>query len=760
MSCTLRMACLAGLSLSVASGCASMVESKAIEHFTMALKDEDLAALENRTSPAFRETALRSSTAMEDLKIFRLPTEDVTVAKIEDVTENEKQVTVKVGESKQRLLYRLVRKEGTDEWVIDDIHLRQKKDGLTVVRSVSEQMDLLLSVRELLDTWSGGQRDQVLATSTPRLRSVLEPLPAVHLDWLTNQLVGESGVSDRFRPDVQMEGETAVVRLQRPNGKLLLSLKRHDMEWKVEDAAIEAKQEEDQIASILRRARAITTALSFLDGYSSGDRSVLQATCVRGFYRGSLESADLSHVPLPDVSQQLDNVQLRVRGDLAELMINTPESVVTVSMQRQDDESVDVAETLPEYLVDDVTIYELKGTQEIRLSALFTAEAVMQIFSDAIARQDLTILQKTSTADFRDRVWSRMDKSTLLDLMPPEIESGTPKVLSREFSNAITEITVMQGRYALTYVLRDQGGEVRVDDVLMPVQKRPESLKTTLDLMIPVRNMAVGLKTDEVELLQRHCSADFNRLIWSQVRTVPSTGRVAPRYLTVPLSSVQLSPNQQNALLTLGNDRYGARVLLERTHGQYVVDEVLLIGGVEASQRAKLKHTMKVQLANGGSLPSKVASGIQHAGHTSEMPGSGSPRAVAEAPESVDDPSAGPIQHAVQHSGQFGRYADPAAGATQSMISPANHEASARQQPGLDQPVTGLREPARMPQPLGARPIEEPSDSRTIIRPDVAAPAGAQPVMIEPAADAFTPPAGEMPSADAAATTDAFAPPW
>lgn len=171
-------------------GCAHVVETRTIELFTKALESGDLDKLKSATSTAFETRALRQEAALEDLKLLRLPTGDLEIDDVEDVSPTVKRVTVMVGETKQKLKYQLKLDPQTKKWVVDDIYLKQKKDGVTATKSVTEQMDLLLSVREFLDAWKDGDRDDVLRTVTPDFADSLRPLPPAYLNRLTQQVVG------------------------------------------------------------------------------------------------------------------------------------------------------------------------------------------------------------------------------------------------------------------------------------------------------------------------------------------------------------------------------------------------------------------------------------------------------------------------------------------------------------------------------------------------------------------------------------------
>jgi len=238
------------------------VETKAIQQFVTALESRNLNELRTSTSPNFQQKALRLTEALDDFQILNLPDGEVSVVKVEDVVvENggsptHKRVTVEMGQRKRKLLYSLVRNPKTDDWVVDDVYVRQRRKGLTATKSVTEQMDLLLTVREFLAAWTDGAREDVLAVTAPELRELLNKLPPTYLARLTTRIVGSAKRAQQGRPEAQLDEDVAVVRLPRPSGSLMLSMKLLDGQWKIRDAAVEAPSEEDTVPSVRKLAAA------------------------------------------------------------------------------------------------------------------------------------------------------------------------------------------------------------------------------------------------------------------------------------------------------------------------------------------------------------------------------------------------------------------------------------------------------------------------------------------------------------------------
>lgn len=577
-------------------GCSHFVETRAIEHFAKALESGSLDELKATTSAEFEQKALRLEKAIDDLKILRLPTGEVTIVEVEDVSETQKKVTVEVGETepKRRLQYLLARDEESGKWAVDDVQMTQTRENLTVAMSVTKQMDLLLSVREFTATWAEGDRNEILESVTPEFGRVLDKLPPRYLARLTHDVIGDE--KDAKPKPPSMDEAAAVVRIPRSGGHIVLAMKLHDGRWKASDVALETRDEAKAIKSLKKTAHALDAAVSFLTAYGAEDLATLEKVSTRKFYADSLAHADLQSVPLPGAELPPEDYQLNMQEGIAEFRVPTESEVINLRMERQGGD-VD-ADTPTEYRIAEVTVFELDGTQqEKRLSAMFTSQAMMLVFADALAKRDLSLLKKTSSTDFNRRIWDQLDERSISAMPLESFDGSVPRVMSTVFNGAVVEITAVQGEQALTYVLRDWGGAAKIDDVLLPANNRPSSLKTTLEYMLPVQRMAGGLELADLGTLQRNSSGDFNRLIWEQVAGLPALAAKVPQYLHFPLKSIEIKG--ANALVTLGGDEAGAKIMLVTEHKKLVVDEILLVDGPGESQRTLVRNTIRQQMADG-----------------------------------------------------------------------------------------------------------------------------------------------------------------
>ncbi len=341
--------------LCLTSGCTHFVETRTIELFAHALKEQDLPTLKASSSPNFDQLALRDAHALDDLQILRIPDGKVSVVSVDDVDKDHKHVTVEVGERKRRLLYELVRNEETGKWVVDDIYMKQRSEGLTAAKSVTEQMDLLLTVREFLHHWEKGSRAETLEVTEEPLRKVLAALPANYLAQVTQKIVQTERKAARYRPDAQLDDKVAVVRLPRRDGTIIVSMVLTDDKWKVRDVAFDAGNPANSIPSVKSYSMAIVSAVSFLDAFAVSDKTSLQQVCTPKFYEKGLAPADLSKVTLATSEAASLDYEVEMRGALADFVVQTSDSVLKVNLRRKDgDESTT---SISPYLVDEVTIY-------------------------------------------------------------------------------------------------------------------------------------------------------------------------------------------------------------------------------------------------------------------------------------------------------------------------------------------------------------------------------------------------------------------
>ena len=247
----LTQAALCGACLVPGLGCANVLEKHAIQKFTNGLQGADLPALKASTSTGFEHKALRHEAAIATIKDLKIPSGKPEILKVEE-KDNVKDVTVALGEKKTKILFKLTRDTRTGKWVVDDVVSKQRKKGQPAPKSVAEQMDLLLCVHECLDAWESAAADQIMAGATAEFATLLGELPQAKLLEVVKHVTGDELSHKQLRPEAQINEETAIVRVPRKLGQMLISFRRVEDRWRVDDVAVESKQDGAHIPSVHR----------------------------------------------------------------------------------------------------------------------------------------------------------------------------------------------------------------------------------------------------------------------------------------------------------------------------------------------------------------------------------------------------------------------------------------------------------------------------------------------------------------------------
>lgn len=582
--------------LVLSSGCSNFIETRTINNFVSAIDSQNLDKLKTVSSQEFEQKALRNAKSLEDFKILKLPTGEVSVVKVEDQSDGKKRVVVEVGENKRKLLYELVRDPNTKKWVVDDIFVKQRQQGIQSTKSVTEQMDLLLSVRDFLDTWGGGSREDILNTADADLAAALAELPPAYLVKLTENVVGEYKKNSKFKPEAQLNDNAAVVRLPRSTGDMIISFALTDGHWKVQDIAVESRADKEHIVSVSKHATVLNAVYRFLESYEAQQQETIAALCTQEFYKGSLIYGKWDEVPLPSMEQLVDDYNIEIAENHAYFIAGVGQDVMKVNLLRQENEALGAP---TKFLIEEITIYERGAdkdqSQQKRLSALFTSQAMMQLFADSLANGDLNMLRQCSTYELNQRVWKRIEPDIVPYLSLDDVNPEPPRIMSTVFKGSVTEITAVQGDQALTYVLVDQHGRMLVDDIILPTTERPNSFKQNLEFTIGIREFALGIEQRQLDRVQRNSSSDFNRIIWHQTEVPPACGDDVVPILLTPVQSIRIQNNK--AIVELGNPERSITVLMTTEAQHWVIDDMLLFDGPKSSEPYAMKREMRLELA-------------------------------------------------------------------------------------------------------------------------------------------------------------------
>jgi hypothetical protein len=580
------------------AGCSNLVTQKAIEQFAAGVHEKDLEALKESTSSEFGEKALRHKEAMVDLKTLNLPDGKVQIVDVQETAPGERKVYVTVGENEQKLEYRLVQDKATHKWVVDDVVLPKntKSKAAPISRSVTDQMDLLLSLREFLESWQAGTRDEILAVCAPDLRQQLEPLPEPWLTQMAQQVVADAPKHKALRPEARVDKNRAVLML----GKLVVNFEQIEGHWQLTDAAAEAK--DDTVRSVRKLASCLGTTQQFLQAYGSQIKTTVQEVTTPQFYDTCLAEAELDVVPLP--VQAILNVSYKAsqQKNRTEIQLEGPGGIYMFTMSTGDlaptaSTPTDSANARPK--ISEVTIFEKGGSQVKRMSSVYLSQALLLVYADALVQRDRMRLDKMSTEDFRRRVWSRGDDSVVKLLPFPEIESAPPEITATVFQGDVTEVTVTQGSRALTYVLHSTTNGLLVDDVLMPVMDRPSSLKANAEQLIPVYQFALGVYHRNLKTLRQASDEGLNRIVWMQLRTTPDFDNLfqceVVKRLTGAVDSIR--PVDNWSKVQIGGVQAGCEVTLVNESGRYLVHDVTFVNGSEPQARRELLRTIRNEIA-------------------------------------------------------------------------------------------------------------------------------------------------------------------
>lgn len=611
----------------VNAGCSHYFEAKAIADFAQSLESGDLENLRKITSTDFQENALRRDDANHAFKQLALPKGKSKVLDVEKDGDRKK-VMVEVGETKRRVLYVLERDPKTGKWVVDDLEVRKKLKHGQTKKTVSEQMDLLLSIQEFLDAWESNSREERLAAVTPELRGILSELPPASMNRLIDQAMSELDLKKALRPQVEGHGETAVVRIPRNVGDLLITMKVADGAWRADDLHTQIKRTGEEIPSLRKMAQITGVTNRFIEAYRVADRGTLEKVTTDRLFHSCLKDSDLSSVPLPETRAAEGELEVQIHAavtvtpledeaekDLVQragVTLKSDQQILNltlVSKTRESDREISGGGNAP-FVIDEVFFNDLQDSQQRSLSAIFQSRQLALLFANALAENDLTVIRHLSTQSFNDTVWRFVDDERMPELPMEGIGKGDPEIGMTIFKGSLTEVSVQQGKQLYSFQMIDVGGQLLVDDILFPAIERPNSLKVTLQSMIPVRLFDLGLQSQNLELVRQNSSNDFNRSVWGICKDFPQLHETLPELYRMHIDKLLVTP--EKAFLQLGDKGKTAKVFLKRESGRLVVDDLVLVDNAGEAV-ADLKSQLKIQVSHFNSLGSGPISNVTDA---------------------------------------------------------------------------------------------------------------------------------------------------
>ena len=593
------------------TGCAqsllnqSLMEQRVIEQFAEALNEENEPALRRITSTRFEEKALRSEDVLSDLQVMALPTDELTVVEVTNLKDGGREVIAKE-ESGGKYQFHLVNDPAKHYWVVDDVMVRQLNKSTRVTKSTIEVMDLLMTLRQFLTVWESGDREEILAMTSSDLTGSLQQLPDEWLQALTARIASTYEEGMARRPEANLNENDAVVKLPAKNGHLLIKLVRNSDEWLVDDVEAHNHRVKNHTGSVQRQADAVNAVNTFLTAYGAEDHDSLKQLTTNAFYSDSLKLADLSIIQLPSPAKVPDEFDIRAYEDKLTVMIPAGREVVRLDLEERQSEftTADIAsgtETAaaknePRFLIRDVTLYERANRRQKSLSSVFTAPTRASFFLKALSERDHESVSQMSSTEFSRATWKRLAPEVLSALTIPDFYDESLTLTDSHTVAQRTELEFTTGSgLVLSCRMISENGVLKVDDVQYPnPQGQVTSLRTRLELAAPLLEFATAWNQGDMELLQKSCSSDFNRLVWSNLEGVPTQFPMLASHLRQPILDSRVT--QERATVQLGStDQTVVSASLIIEHNYWVLDEISL--NRNTGDQIGVRETLRGQIA-------------------------------------------------------------------------------------------------------------------------------------------------------------------
>lgn len=590
----------------LAPGCTNLTTRRAILNFADSLESQDLEQIRVATSKEFKQKALRQPEALADLKALRVPQGDISIVAVENISDTVKLAKVEIGRDEKAKVveYRLALDRESGRWLVDDVILGVgDSTGREIRRSVTEQMNLILSCREFLKDWESAPRTVKLQYCTEELHAELSTLPPVWFKKVTEDFVG-SGRSASFRPEARVNGNKAMLVAPHPQGSLYIDFHKLGDQWKVQNLTLELRGSGDpEQRSLVTTSQELNLVVKFLTSFADADLDRLARYATPNFYSQSLKHGELKAVSLPVSSLIAAEYESKRHHDRTELLLEADGSTYMLSLLRdagQEGQASQVSGTR----VEEVTIFEADGKQVKRISALLLSNSVVDLYVEALRTRNVKELRNMSSNDFNDRVW-RTPIAKHFQIMPyPYISAEETETITTVFRGDVTEVTISQGDRPMTFILRLGDGWMVVDDVLFPQPDRPLSLKENLELMLPLHAVASGISRGDVELVSNYSGNSLNQIVWRQLNYIPDVSRELVRPLTGEV--VRIAQQDGWVVVQTSDGVVSADVRLAREGQRYVIHDVVLTNEASPSRQFAFLQNMRQMIATGQVRPKGV----------------------------------------------------------------------------------------------------------------------------------------------------------
>lgn len=501
------------------AGCGTFMTTAAIHQFQEHLEAGDVEAIAATTTDRFRDAAIPNPDALATFDLLGIPIGEITIDEIEETSDTTQDVLVSVAGSSRKLTYHLKKSEdgfATKKWLVDEITMRQGTSSKAVEKTVSDQMELLLGVRDVVRAWQRADADTLADYADSRLANSLASVPSSWRSQIASRYF--SGVL-KSKPRAKLIDGEAEVQLSHKEGQLRLILERakrsttaSEYGWVVKTAVIVGRGKE--ITRELRREVDLLVGVrEFVDAYQATDEKELAAVSSRNLYDNVLEIADRSEQPIDPAA--IYNAEFDVRiGEVGNEVTVTIDDVVTqFSLKsKADGRQSDMQ-------VDEVTFFD--DGQAIQLSAKLLVLPTVVMFNDAINSGEVPTIRYLTSDRWNQSVWSRFDDgrrdvlvAASLPMFDPSITTGDGAV-TVTFEGPNCEVRQVNGESVVSYKLTSSAGRLVIDDVKIVDMRGAINLRSRLASLCTLDEMADGILTGDLSAVQNASTDALNKIAWS-----------------------------------------------------------------------------------------------------------------------------------------------------------------------------------------------------------------------------------------------------
>jgi len=604
---------LTAITLFCAAGCAtslvqqSVLEDRVISQFVEAIDEENEHALRRVSSTPFESKALRSDDVLNDLELADLPSGDLEIVDVDEMTKVQRAVEVKDSNGKN-FKFRLVRDEEKQRWTVDDVLIRQEKksrksrSNIATIRPATELLDLVFTVREFLDAWSQADRDGILARSSPALASSMESVPESWLGVISARIADSYDGDAARKPEAQLTTSSAVVRMPVRGGHLLVSAVSRDNKWLIDDIEIHQRSTEGHTGSVRRQADAVGGLSNFLTAFEGNSATGLRDWSTESFFKETIQFADLKLVDLPSAHEAPDEFNIRAFSGRVTIMVPTERDIIRFDMVDPDLAERELVARSTEdrrFVVDNVILYDRGRRNERTLGSVFTAPVRVALFVKALRDREVPVLRQLSSLKFNEQVWTRVDPTQLSSYTLPSNQLAELELIDSTVHGVRTELKYRDRDGAtVNCLLTEDSGKLLVDDIhYTNSEQQMLSLKTQMSLQVPIIAFTHAWQSKDLPALRETCSARFNRLALTQLNEFPADVSHLGSRLDSVVTSTHITDLRATVQLGLAS-RPSAQIKLVNEHDKWVVNDINI----------PTSPTQTVQLQN--ELRSIVASDI------------------------------------------------------------------------------------------------------------------------------------------------------